>query len=707
MLRINSCSDRTLRIAATVVVFAMFGAFAVYAIGKLSDSHQLLLGQNSTAGVAKVGTAGEGKEVCIVNQFVPAGTELIRVSTSDKRSLDSVIRVVPHEGDREASLRGPPKRVVDARGNIRLPLETRLEHAGRRSFCIEASGKPVELLGVAEFDRDPSTKLIVNGRSVNREIALGFFSTSGTVGGELGAVLKRAAMFKPGLVTPATIAIVLALVLMLLLTTLAIMVTGRGSNFSARRWILLIALVTIVNGTAWAVITPQFQPPDEQEHFAYVDTLMNRGVPHETEPPGAYTPALQNTLSVTWRGIVLNRDVKPPWNTDVERAWQAGQRKLRSKDDEASSVTSAAGYSPLYYAIAGVPLELGGSSYTNSLWLIRLLSVLMTAGAAIFAFLAARELRAEPWWFAPATGLIVGSLPMLLHIGAAVHPDAMLNMLAAALVWSVAIVFRRGLSLRRALTVTGIFGLMFVVKPVAAGLAPALLVAAIIALFKDQRGPRRALLDLSLAALLALGLITLNYLLFKSGSAAVSATTGGGRYINSIRAMASYSWQWFLPPLPGQFIWITASPLSAPWITVIMTGFVANFNHLDTFFPLRFYQLLTIALVATGGALAVKLVRIRSTASEWLPFTAFALAAVSGLTAFLLVSAYRLMISTGGWLIQGRYFLPLAALFAIFLAASALAVGRRAGLVVAVALICGFGLLNLASLGLSLSRFYV
>ena len=250
MLRINSCSDRTLRIAATVVVFAMFGAFAVYAIGKLSDSHQLLLGQNSTAGVAKVGTAGEGKEVCIVNQFVPAGTELIRVSTSDKRSLDSVIRVVPHEGDREASLRGPPKRVVDARGNIRLPLETRLEHAGRRSFCIEASGKPVELLGVAEFDRDPSTKLIVNGRSVNREIALGFYSTSGTVGGELGAVLKRAAMFKPGLVTPATIAIVLALVLMLLLTTLAIMVTGRGSNFSARRWILLIALVTIVNGTA-------------------------------------------------------------------------------------------------------------------------------------------------------------------------------------------------------------------------------------------------------------------------------------------------------------------------------------------------------------------------------------------------------------------------------------------------------------------------
>ena len=140
---------------------------------------------------------------------------------------------------------------------------------------------------------------------------------------------------------------------------------------------------------------------------------------------------------------------------------------------------------------------------------------------------------------------------------------------------------------------------------------------------------------------------------------------------------------------------------------LIITGFVANFNHLDTFFPLRFYQLLTIALVATGGALAVKLVRIRSTASEWLPFTAFALAAVSGLTAFLLVSAYRLMISTGGWLIQGRYFLPLAALFAIFLAASALAVGRRAGLVVAVALICGFGLLNLASLGLSLSRFYV
>ena len=59
---------------------------------------------------------------------------------------------------------------------------------------------------------------------------------------------------------------------------------------------------------------------------------------------------------------------------------------------------------------------------------------------------------------------------MFLHIGAAAHPDALVNLLGCALVYCVTLVLKRGLTKRRALAVGGVFGLMFVVKPVAAGL---------------------------------------------------------------------------------------------------------------------------------------------------------------------------------------------------------------------------------------------
>ena len=39
----------------------------------------------------------------------------------------------------------------------------------------------------------------------------------------------------------------------------------------------LCALVACVNAASWSLITPPFQAPDEQAHFAYVEQLARNG----------------------------------------------------------------------------------------------------------------------------------------------------------------------------------------------------------------------------------------------------------------------------------------------------------------------------------------------------------------------------------------------------------------------------------------------
>ncbi|MBI5309966.1 MAG: DUF2142 domain-containing protein [Actinobacteria bacterium] len=705
--RLNSLSDRALRGVAAAIVVLMFLAVGLVAVKKLGSVHPLLLGSTSVPPAAPVTTLEPGDDVCIVDQYVPEGTATVKFASRDWRDGNSVVRLKSFEAGEREGLESPPVEIPGATGRIDLPLASPVASDGPRSFCVELTGTAIELAGLAEHDRDVSSKLLIDGKAVEREPAIGFYSAPRSVRSELGDVLRRASYFRPGWVGPGAYVALLLLVIVALLAALTLLLRAGAPNLAARHWMLVIALVTLVNGLAWSVVTPPFHAPDEQEHFSYIDTLVNRGLPQDTAPPGAYTPRMQDILATEWRGIVLNQDVKPPWRAEEDRKFRERQKELLAYDDEASSVTSAAGYSPVYYAIAAVPYKLGGDDYILSQWLIRLLSVLMTIGGALFAFATARELRANPWWFAPVTGLIVGSLPMFLHIGAAVHPDALVNMLGCALIYSVTLVLKRGLTRRRALAVGGIFGLMFVVKPVAAGLLPALLVAVWFALRRDGRPARAGLLDLAPAAGLAFALVAVNFVLFGSGSEAVSDATGEGQMSFSLTGLASYAWQWFLPALDFQFHWFDAGLLTTPAIGVIVQGFVANFNHLDTQFEFRYYQALAVALALSAVAMTAKLWRMRESAAQWWPFTAFALTAVIGLTGFLILSAYLLAISTNSWLIQGRYYLPLASLAAIYVAALALSIGRRAGHVAAVVFVCGFGLLNLASLGLSLSRFYV
>jgi len=45
------------------------------------------------------------------------------------------------------------------------------------------------------------------------------------------------------------------------------------------------ALVALLNAACWSFITPPFQVPDEQDHFAYVQQLAETGHLPSKSPP--------------------------------------------------------------------------------------------------------------------------------------------------------------------------------------------------------------------------------------------------------------------------------------------------------------------------------------------------------------------------------------------------------------------------------------
>ena len=94
----------------------------------------------------------------------------------------------------------------------------------------------------------------------------------------------------------------------------------------ARTAALTIAAVAILNAAAWALITPAWHGPDEPDHFAYAQTLAERGeTPDKQEsdtPPfsSRHVVALDATRTYSVVGLA---DTRPPWLAADEERYRA------------------------------------------------------------------------------------------------------------------------------------------------------------------------------------------------------------------------------------------------------------------------------------------------------------------------------------------------------------------------------------------------
>ena len=352
----------------------------------------------------------------------------------------------------------------------------------------------------------------------------------------------------------------------------------------------LCALVACINAASWSLITPPFQAPDEQAHFAYVEQLASNGhLPTSSTQEFAPDEVLAlEDLDVAGVSLQLQHHTI---------ASEAKQRKLEGDlaraaaspltDKGAAGV--AASQPPLYYALETIPYALGsGGGVLDQLALMRLLSALMCGVTVLFVFLFVREaLPAVPRTWTVA-GLGAAFMPALGSISGAVNPDAMLCVVSAAIFYCFARAFRRGLTLTLAAVIGVLTAVGLLTKLNFLGLVPGVVLGLALLTRCTSRalGPRAAVRAsapaFAIAALPACVYVLANlfshhHVLGLAGG--VIGFTVGHR---SIPGELGYIWQLYLPRLPGMSVdFADISPLRDLWFN----GFVGDYGFEDTFFP--------------------------------------------------------------------------------------------------------------------------
>jgi hypothetical protein len=694
------------RALAVGVVLLAAAAIALVALGR---DQVRLTGTNSVRPDAFVVTLERGHSACQTNLLLPTGSAGVRV----------MVGTFGRPGPRlEAILEDPRGRVLRraaasgyADGSRALLPFAPVEGTSRGdTLCVRAAGGRVALAGTPDPNADNLSALRVGRRPAQADLSLQFARGGRESLLSLApTIFHRASLFRPGWTGPWTYYVLVLLAVALVLAAATVLVFHGRALAAVRTGALVVAAIAFGNGLVWSLVTPAFQPPDEVAHYAYVESIVERGELPSTSltgGEGSYTLGTALAVDRTAVGVVQNVFGRPAWTSLEEREWKSADAALGSRrDDGGGGYTTVSSYSPVYYGLEVVPYVAGrGSDVFTRLWLMRLMSALMIAGAAFFSYLFAREIAPSVSWVAPVAGLAVALHPMLGFMGGAVNNDALVILLASAELYLLARALRVGLSTGLAVAIGAVLGVGIIAKPSMFALAPVVVVVLAWVLWRGKAS-RQAVLRLGGAALAAVALtLAVRYALF-SRQEAIAGTfdeTATSRPF-SLRDFLSYVWQWYLPPLPFMNDRFAGAP---PVYDVYLKGFWANFGHLDTEFAPWVYRMLAAATAGAVALGAVTLYRWRSSLTRVWPRITLAALAVVGFALLVNLRSYLALIQMNAPFAQGRYLLPAIAAFGLLVAGAALAFGRRWGSVAGAAFVTAIGCLDLFSLGLVLTRFY-
>jgi hypothetical protein len=523
---------------------------------------------------------------------------------------------------------------------------------------------------------------------------------------QLPSVFDRAALFRPSWVGAWTYYILLGLLLPMAFG-LALFLLIRAQTLSWPRLAAGVFATTLAIAVSWSLVTPPFQAPDEQDHFAYVQQLAETGkapIQSPALPPwsSAVTLGLQSI-----RSLAANEqaDGRPPWLALDVRAWAAANRLGPSRRD-GGGLTTAATHGPVYYAAETIAYDVAGSSLWSQLTATRIMSGLISALAVVFVLFAAREVAPRRRMFAVAAALLVGLNPMFTFIGASVNNDVGVNAAAALFLFLILRAALRGLSIPLALGL----GLTLGILPVIKGTSYALWVVAAVALLAILAHQR------SFKALGGVAVAVLGLVIVQIGWSDVAAdfgrttftTPGGGAPISAslwstARLSIGYVWQIFLPPLPGM---IDHYPLSNwPAYTIYVVRGWAAFGWYDVVFPRVVYAVIMLGLLATAVSGLVLARRQRAWLRENWVVVLTLLA-----TPIIVVAAVERAFATPGQrdiiAEMGRYLFPAIGALAILAAGAFHAWGERWAARITAGVIVSAMVLDFASQLLTLRGFY-
>ena len=319
--------------------------------------------------------------------------------------------------------------------------------------------------------------------------------------------------------------------------------------------VALLTLVTVI-GLAWALVVPPWQVPDENTHFAYVQTLVENGsLPSSTRKHTSSSDQRVADATVGATRAKFYPAVSPPnWS---KRAWSVYQSRIRSHPLSRSDGggPSASTNPPLFYLYAAIPylLDRGGTAF-GQLYAMRIWSVLLLDLTTVAAWLLAGEVfgrrRRSLQLVVAATSAL---MPMSTFMSTAVNPDALLIALWTLALWLGARVIRHGAQTADTLALCAVGACAVLTKGTSYALFFPILAAFLAAWRLAPASERRATLMREAKALPVLVLPIIAWLLIARaiGFAAVNQIPVHGHgHAVTITGFLDYLWQFYLPRLP-------------------------------------------------------------------------------------------------------------------------------------------------------------
>jgi hypothetical protein len=657
-----------------------------------------------------------GQRVCVPGLQIPAGTARIRLQLLSRTAERPALRLALalDGGTLHSAL--PPTAVGPSHmsaASFAIPQRPSAPSSTPASACLTA-GDVVNWGGTPLVAAPSPSPPTLNGAPLPARIAVWYLPPAGarqSCLGEAGAILRRASLFRPAVVGPWLYVLMLLIVLpglaLAAVRCLALAAAGRERRLGA--WLYAIAAVQFA---CWALITPAFQAPDEVDHFAYTQSLVERGQA-PSRNPGSPLARWSSAESLALEDIDFFTDhqvgdTKPPWLSLQQRAYRAQAARLHPSSGDGGGNETAATHGPIYYAALAPAYLLAGSSPFAQLTLMRLTSALIGALTVLFAYLLARELAPGRPWLAVLAGLLVAYEPMYGFISGAVNNDVGVNAGAAALELLLIRMLRRGVTLPLGLLTGGLLTLLPFVKGTADSLYPVAAVAFLAALWRHHR---RA--DAAGWGALALAAVTVHELAGRldghlhpsagGASGPGGATSVTGPVLEHPLGYLAYLWEVFLPRL--SFMAPHFETSAPPAFTIFVERGWAAFGWYDVLFGRWVY------LVIFGAMLAVPLLALAAARLEWrfvrrnlveaALLMMMPVAVVAGFEAAFYTTGVRPAISE-----FGRYAFPAIAPLAVLVVASLHAFGRRRALLAGAGLLVAMLALSLASQLLTLTAFY-
>ncbi len=675
-------------------------------------------GSDSVEVVTYVAPTPAGARVCVPGLQIPAGTARVQLQlvsrTQERPELQMTLRL----GGRTLTSSLPPVAVEASR--ISTPTFAIPELAAHPSYtaatlCLTA-GDLVNWGGTPLSGAPPHPPTL-QGKPFPAQLAVWYLPPAGAESSYVaraGAILGRASLFRPGAVGPWLYWLILLLVLPALalasIRCLALALAPGGT----RRLALWLFVIAAVNFACWALITPPFQAPDEIDHFAYTQSLVQRGE-GPARSAASPLPRWSNAEDLVLQDMSFFTDhqvgdTTMPWAPAEERNYVKQVSELHPPAGNGGGYETASPHGPIYYAALAPAYVLAGSSPLAQLTLMRLTSALIGALAVLFAFLLVRELAPGRAWLAVLAALLVAYEPMYGFISGAVNNDVGVNAGAAALLYLLFRMARRGVTWRWGLLTGALAIALPIVKATALSLYPIAGLAFLIAVWRHHRRRADVLgwVGLALGALIVQELqVHLSGVFHPVSSAATAGTAGATAVVGLARehplGFLAYLWELFLPRLP--FMAPHFVGLGNPAFTIFVKRGWGAFGWYDVFFPHWLYVVIAVAMVL------VPLLGLVAIYREWSYVRRnvldFALLVLTPLAVMAGFEAAFYTLGTRPFLPEfGRYEFPAIICLAALVVASLHAFGRRWALQVGIGLAVATIALGFAAQLVTLTTFY-